>query len=473
MAEKNLNNIRIINKHDTEENWLKATGFSPLQGELIVYDVDANYSYERLKIGDGTTNVNDLPFIDDSLYEQIKTEIDAIPVPVQADWNENDSTSISYIKNKTHGVEKVDVVVIEEQEVTFVLSESLYMAEVSGTFLHEPNMVDENGFTIIWDGETYQRSIVIFYGDYFIGNLSILTGDETHNTGEPFVFMCYPDGCLVGCPQSEGMVHTISLSYNAEDVQKLDMKYLPSDLALKSEIPTIPTNVSAFVNDAEYVALIKGNEQTFEFTRDETYSGDHFKWNGFDYYKVSDMTPLYDDITAVSGTWFANGNISTQETLMTGTSCYYAGHAIVIIEPGSCTLSNMTFNAPSAGIYFKKSSDTYYQTALSMTFARKCISDNIIPDNIARTPKMTGVTLSATSWTGDTNPYSQVVTINGVTTNSKVDLQPTAYQIVEMQNNDIAFIAENNDGVVTVYAIGGKPAVDYTMQALITEVVVV
>lgn len=63
MAEKNLNNIRIVNKHDTESNWLKATGFTPKQGELIVYDVDGTYNYERCKIGDGVQNVNDLPFM--------------------------------------------------------------------------------------------------------------------------------------------------------------------------------------------------------------------------------------------------------------------------------------------------------------------------------------------------------------------------------------------------------------------------
>lgn len=62
MSEKTLNNIRIVNKHDTEANWLKATNFTPKQGELIVYDVDSNYSYERIKIGDGVQNVNDLPF---------------------------------------------------------------------------------------------------------------------------------------------------------------------------------------------------------------------------------------------------------------------------------------------------------------------------------------------------------------------------------------------------------------------------
>lgn len=86
-------------------------------------------------------------------------------------------------------------------------------------------------------------------------------------------------------------------------------------------------------------------------------------------------------------------------------------------------------------------------------------------------PKSTTISLLAANWSGDANPWSQVVEVNGVTANSKVDLQPTAAQIVELQNADIAFMAENNDGVITVYAIGGRPEVDYTMQVLITEVV--
>lgn len=61
MAEKNLN-ARIVHKHDTEENWNKATNFIPKQGEIIVYDPDTNCRYSRMKIGDGIRNVSDLPF---------------------------------------------------------------------------------------------------------------------------------------------------------------------------------------------------------------------------------------------------------------------------------------------------------------------------------------------------------------------------------------------------------------------------
>lgn len=61
MAEKTLKS-RIIHKHDTAANWLKGASFIPKQGEIIVYDIDADHTYERFKIGDGKTAVNSLPF---------------------------------------------------------------------------------------------------------------------------------------------------------------------------------------------------------------------------------------------------------------------------------------------------------------------------------------------------------------------------------------------------------------------------
>lgn len=74
---------RIQLKHDTEVNWNKATGFIPNQGEIIVYDIDEAYSYERFKIGDGVQNVVALPF-----------------TTVQADLAVEDETSPAYVKNQ-------------------------------------------------------------------------------------------------------------------------------------------------------------------------------------------------------------------------------------------------------------------------------------------------------------------------------------------------------------------------------------
>lgn len=71
---------RIINKHDTEANWALAENFKPLAGEVIVYDVDSNHAYPRFKVGDGSTNVNDLPFSTD--YAGLIQKVESVPTSV-------------------------------------------------------------------------------------------------------------------------------------------------------------------------------------------------------------------------------------------------------------------------------------------------------------------------------------------------------------------------------------------------------
>lgn len=51
---------------------------------------------------------------------------------------------------------------------------------------------------------------------------------------------------------------------------------------------------------------------------------------------------------------------------------------------------------------------------------------------VANAPKLTKVLMLASAWTGNNNPYSQSVAINGVDTNSKLDLQPIPEQIVSL-----------------------------------------
>ena len=56
---------RFVPKGDFEANWKKAVNFIPLDKEIIIYKPDKDYSYARMKIGDGKTGVNDLPFVVD------------------------------------------------------------------------------------------------------------------------------------------------------------------------------------------------------------------------------------------------------------------------------------------------------------------------------------------------------------------------------------------------------------------------
>ena len=88
-------------------------------------------------------------------------------------------------------------------------------------------------------------------------------------------------------------------------------------------------------------------------------------------------------------------------------------------------------------------------------------------------PKLTSITMLATNWGGDSNPYGQVVACNGVNVNSKLDLQPTPTQIVELQDAEISLMLTNTNGTVTAWAIGNKPTSDMAMDVLITEVTLV
>ena len=130
MAEKTLNS-RIILKHDTEANWLKATNFKPIAGEVIIYDVDENYSYPRIKIGDGNTLINELPFaatrpdwnavegeegyignkpnVVKSVNGVVPDESGNVQTP-QSDWDETNETSPAFIKNKPEAATDEEII---------------------------------------------------------------------------------------------------------------------------------------------------------------------------------------------------------------------------------------------------------------------------------------------------------------------------------------------------------------------------
>lgn len=94
MAERNIKS-RIVHKHDTAEHWSLATGFIPKQGEIIIYDVDDTYDYERIKIGDGVTNVNSLPFSNDSIVESMNTQISGLQTSINNVSNLVGDTSVA------------------------------------------------------------------------------------------------------------------------------------------------------------------------------------------------------------------------------------------------------------------------------------------------------------------------------------------------------------------------------------------
>ena len=104
---------RIKLKRDTTANWNAARGFIPLEGELIVYNdyatirktingIEQNTIIPAIKIGDGRAYVQDLPFVNDDLRDQILNHINNpeihIAMAERLFWNNklnvNDSSEV-------------------------------------------------------------------------------------------------------------------------------------------------------------------------------------------------------------------------------------------------------------------------------------------------------------------------------------------------------------------------------------------
>ena len=257
MAEKRLN-ARIIHKHETEANWLLATNFVPLQGEIIIYDIDSTHNYERVKVGDGKTLVSALPFIDNNKVDKVTGK----------GLSTNDYTTTE--KNKLAG--------IAEGANKTVVDTALSASSTNPV----------------------QNKVI----NAAISNLNTLVGDTAVS----------------------------------EQIAAANMIYVGPDR------PTDP-NIKVWINTAE------------------------------------------------EGT-------------------------------------------------------------------------GVIP----MLPRVSTITLAANGWTGNTAPYSQVVEVNTATPATKVELNPTAAQIVSLQNDDIALMAQNDAGTITVYSFGGKPSASMTVQVTLTEV---
>lgn len=99
-------NTRIQSKHDTTENWNKASGFIPKAGEIIIYDdyeiktqaveiqgevVNETIWIPNIKVGTGNAYVQDLPFVNetvrDILLEHIHNQNIHVTLSDKQFWN--------------------------------------------------------------------------------------------------------------------------------------------------------------------------------------------------------------------------------------------------------------------------------------------------------------------------------------------------------------------------------------------------
>ena len=213
MSEKFLNS-RIIHKHDVESNWNKATNFIPKQGQLIIYDIDDTHDYERIKIGDGTTNVNDLPFYAGS-------------------WDD--------LKNRPFGVTKS----VEE-----LLPENTYVttSDVQKVCNFDTAIVAGDTYVVTHNGTEYK---IVASSDFLGDKIPYLLWDISNGYKYPFYIRAGDGVNVFGAG-----THTIKIEHVAEDIQQIDSKFIPAD----KFVVTFFTNRDPVECDKTYEEIVEAHE---------------------------------------------------------------------------------------------------------------------------------------------------------------------------------------------------------------------
>lgn len=138
---------RMKQKHETEANWLKSS-LIPLEGELIIYEPDDTHNYSRLKVGDGTTGVNDLPFLNRDIAEQLRRQNDRGVAELNDD--EDASSDVLWSSRKTLGVmeQTLATTVGNFLGVNFTLVNGQYVGKKIGPYANYKPGEDYNSFNM-------------------------------------------------------------------------------------------------------------------------------------------------------------------------------------------------------------------------------------------------------------------------------------------------------------------------------------
>lgn len=87
--------------------------------------------------------------------------------------------------------------------------------------------------------------------------------------------------------------------------------------------------------------------------------------------------------------------------------------------------------------------------------------------------KVTEVTLYQRNWKEAVSPYTQDITVEGVSANSVVDLAAGAETLAVLTESRSMVYLENDGGAIRAVAVGGKPTADLRVQVIIQEGIVV
>jgi hypothetical protein len=499
MAVKTLT-TRVQQKSDTSANWAKATNFTPLKGEIIVY-TDLN----KIKIGDGVTKVGVLEFVNakdaetlmgaslstilnDSEVEiptskAVSEAIDSINQGLTDYVKTSDLDSVAFDGYVTKGAKSGSVVgekaTAEGGENTASGKRSHaegYTTTASGENSHaEGSSSVASAQSAHAEGtNTTSGGIGSHAEGYFTSSSNMGSHSEGANTDAHGKYS-HAEGS--GTKSSGSASHAEGGSSSAIG------DYSHSE---GSHSSLAPDSITASSTSADVVAAWKDNafgaaiglgshsegQNTIAFGRVSHSEGSFTQALGLGSHAEGSNNIASADASHAEGFYTIAGSRYQHvegKYNIEDTAEKYAH----IVGNGRGQSSSMRSNAHT----LDWSGNAWYSGKVSIgttssvptpTNANDLVTKKYV-DNKFRT-KTASVALASTDWTGTESPYSQEVIVDGATSNSKVDLQPTGEQLNSLATNRTILNTANDNGTVTVYAIGNKPTEDYTMQATITEV---
>lgn len=567
MAEKNFNNVRIVSKHDTEANWLKATNFTPKQGEMIVYDKDSTHSYERLKIGDGVQNVNALPFVDDNKVDKVsgkglstndyttteknklagiadganKTVVDSAlsassTNPVQNKVVNTALGNLSDLIGGTKVSEQISTAIAGKSDAGHTHDDKYYTesevdtklsskANTSDLTSHTGNKLNPHNVSLSQLGVTATAD-ELNYVDGVTSNIQTQLNAKVPTSrtvnGKALSANITLSASDVGADASGSSASALTSAKAYTDAEitewvgdKKVSEQITAAIASKSDSDHThnyagSSSAGGAANSVKTNLVVKLNGGSTEGTNLFTYNGSTAKTVNITPSAIGAAASSHGNHvpateTANNAKFLRNDNTwqtVTPENIGAATSSHGTHVSYSTTAPVMDGTASVGSASTVARSDHKHPTDTSRAAASDVATLQSLVGDKKVSEQIAAAqlvyvgptqptdpnikvwintsedgtgvipvlPRISNVSLPVSKWTGGSSPYSQVVEIATVTSATKIDLQPTVAQIVSLQNDDIALMANNDNGVITIYSFGGKPSANMTMQVLLTEV---
>lgn len=388
--------------------------------------------------------------------KNLVTKDEVAELSATPDWNQNAETANNYIKHRTHYAEETLICDFsfpdsyENEDLTVNLSKTIDLNKIKAFVNGKPTAVafDENSegaFDVqLLDTETGEELVWLHYShitwpDTPIPNIYFQPFNEVGDNVK-----LYEENVVT--LDEKYLPDSVPTMINYDDVLLCEYTYDSADFV----DDTCPTIAVRRIPNRDKIKFYVNGEQVDMLIQDSQYGSfygciyiDGTRFRYFKYWAESGSFVFYNKFN------------------------YEDGTVVQIREDGVQALEkcDIPYSIPTVEEVDKKIQDVKaYVSNLLLEYSNKVA------------PSPASITLYADRWEQNedgTMWYQEVAVANAtITEYSKIDLQLSAEQITVFYEKDLAFVTENEGGVVTVYCIGRVPENDYVLQATVSEVLV-